>query len=360
MPGPTRFLQDIFRQPDELQRSIAYLTGTGSNALQRAADVVRNARHVFLTGIGASWNAALAAGTLFSHAGQPVFTQEAAELLHFTTIPRDSVVVTISRTGRSVEIVQLLAKTRASGALTIGITNCADGALARKAAVPIVIPAALDHAISVNTYSSLALGAGALACAVTGGFATVAPLLSLALAETANLMERWHERISASNWLTPNATYYFLARGSSLASCHQARLLWEEGAKAPATAMSTSGFRHGPQEIVVPGTRFCIWIDSKKMRTQDIAVADDLKKLGASVMLIGQGLPEDSGELLFQLPEISSGWQFVVDVIPVQLAAERFAMLSGVDCDSFRVCSYVVTDEDGLLSKNTEAAKDAN
>lgn len=165
-------------------------------------------------------------------------------------------------------------------------------------------------------------------------------------------MPGWREAILKSAWLAPHATYYFLARGPSLASCHQARLLWEEGAKSPATAMSTSGFRHGPQETVVPGMRFCIWIDPTTMRAQDLAVAKDLKQLGASVALIGQELPSDSGDLVFQIPLVPAKWQFALDMIPMQLAAEILAGLCGVDCDSFRVCSYIVEDEHGLLGKN--------
>ena len=70
----------------------------------------------------------------------------------------------------------------------------------------------------------------------------------------------------------------------------------------PATAMTTSGFRHGPQEIVRPGMRFCMWIDQSRMRDQDLSVARDLRKLGASVMLIGENLPRDAADLVCQLP----------------------------------------------------------
>ena len=47
-------------------------------------------------------------------------------------------------------------------------------------------------------------------------------------------------------------------------------------------------------------------------------------------------------------------------VLPVQLAAERLSRLSGVDCDSFRICSYVVEDEHGLLGKKAEASPNAD
>ena len=125
--------------------------------------------------------------------------------------------------------------------------------------------------------------------------------------------------------------------------------MWEEAAKSPATAMGTGSFRHGPQEIVAKDVRFGMWIDGLHMREQDLAVARDLRRLGASVMLIGQDLSESGGDLVFQLPLIPSEWQYLIDIIPAQLAAERLAQLSGVDCDSFRLCSHVVEDEYGLL-----------
>jgi hypothetical protein len=52
-------------------------------------------------------------------------------------------------------------------------------------------------------------------------------------------------------------------------------------------------------------------------------------------------------------------WQFMIDIIPAQLAAEYLARLSGVDCDSFRICSYVVEDEYGLIGAEVPVRKDA-
>jgi glutamine---fructose-6-phosphate transaminase (isomerizing) len=214
------------------------------------------------------------------------------------------------------------------------------------------VPATRDHGISVNTYSTLAVGAAALACATVGAFdRDLAESISSALAATSGLIPSWQEQLGATKWLKPSGVHYFLARGSSLGSCQEARLLWEEGVKSPATAMGTGSFRHGPQEMTSEGTRFGIWIDGRSMREQDLAVARDLGRLGASVMLIGQHLPGDAAELVFRLPEVPSTWQFLIDIIPAQLAAESLARLSGVDPDSFRLCSYIVEDESGLLAQ---------
>lgn len=360
----THFWQDILRQPDELHRTLDHLSGPGRNSLDAAVAAVRSARHVYLTGIGSSWHAALNVSALFHLGARPVYLLDAAELLQFAELPPDSAIIVISRSGRSIEIVQLLAKARQSAATVIGITNAPDGALAREAQIPIVIPVAMDHAISVNTYTTLALAAGILAARTTNSFdAALAASLSRSFADAARAIPAWQQQLESSPWLAPRSTTYFLARGSSLGSAYEARLMWEEGVKSPATAMGTGSFRHGPQEIVAPRAagrppettnagnhmRFGIWLDAAHMREQDLALARDLRQLGVQVMLIGQRLPAGAADLQFELPAIPPAWQFLLDIIPAQLAAERLARLSGVDPDSFLLASFIVQADSGLL-----------
>ncbi len=352
----TRFLQDILRQPHELQRTLLHLCEAGRESLHRAASAVAAAGHVYLTGIGSSWHAAMNIGALFDALGFPLVLRDAAEMTHYGVFPQGAVIIAISRTGRSGEIVQLLTKARENGSTVIGVTNSPEGPLAQQAQIPLVIPVGLDHGISVNTYTTLAAAGAAIACELGSTFDNeLVADLSQSLAETAHAIPCWQEQLHDSTWLLPGAVYYFLARGSSLGSCHEARLLWEEGAKTPAAAMGTSSFRHGPQEMVTPGSCFGIWLDGRRMRAQDLAVVRDLRRLGGSVMLIGQEAPDDAGDLVFQLPKVDDAWQFLVDIVPAQLAAERLAALSGVDCDSFRYCSYVVEDEYGLMKEGVAA-----
>src|SRR5258707_14573207 len=75
------------------------------------------------------------------------------------------------------------------------------------------------------------------------------------MAETARSVASWQDQSEASAWFLAGRACSFMARGSSLGSCHETRLLWEEGVKSPATAMNTGSFHHGPQEMVAAGAR---------------------------------------------------------------------------------------------------------
>src|SRR5690349_1138761 len=278
----THFLKDILRQPEELRRAIELLTGTtgagaalqatiGKRVLEAATAAIRGARHVYLTGIGSSWHAALNVGAMFHQNAHPVYLIDADELLRFATFPKDSTMIIISRSGKSTEIVQLARKARKAGVTVIGITNAPEGTLAKEAHHAIVVPIAFDHAISVNTYTTLALATGLLASSVTGSLdSALAASLSHSFAEAGRAIPRWQERIANSVWLAPRSTTYFLARGSSLGSAYESRLMWEEGVKTPATAIGMGGFRHGPQEVIAKEMRLGIWIDGAQMRQQDL------------------------------------------------------------------------------------------
>jgi glutamine---fructose-6-phosphate transaminase (isomerizing) len=346
----TRYLRDILRQPEELGRWLAEARGAFREDLSRAAAILREARDLYIVGIGASWNGGLAAQSFFAAAGRPACLVDASEFLHQKAFRPGSAVLALSRSGKSVEMVRLLDVAADAGARVVAVTNAPDSPLGRGADATVPIGAAFDHGVSVVTYSAIAL-AGAVVAASAAGTVNFTELAALrkAIERLPDAIAGWRDALRGHGWFAPDAPTYFLARGASLASANEAALLWEEAAKAPARALTAGGFRHGPQEIASPGLRVGLWIDSERRRREDLALARDLRRLGVQVMAIGRNLPADAGDLVFTLPEVPPAWQFVIDVIPVQLAAEHLSHVRGVDCDTFRLCSYVVESEGGLL-----------
>jgi glucosamine--fructose-6-phosphate aminotransferase (isomerizing) len=336
----THCLRDILRQPGELRKCLDNVAG----GLDRAAGILRDASDVYIAGIGASWSAGMGAQAIFSNAGRSANLVDACELLHQASYRPGSAILLLSRSGKSIEVVTLLDRAAKSGVKVVGVTNAPDSPLAKRSDAAVLLGVGFDHAISVVTYSTVALAAGLLA----GGLGEVEALRKSFDALPAAI-EGWRKQLPGNPWFTADRATYFLARQGSLASAHESRLMWEETAKAPASALTTGGFRHGPQEIVEPGLRVGLWIDGRVRREEDLALARDLRKLGARVLTVGQNVPADAGDLVFELPPIPHAWQFVIDIIPVQLAAEHLSRLRGVDCDSFRLSSHVVTKEGGLL-----------
>jgi glucosamine--fructose-6-phosphate aminotransferase (isomerizing) len=326
------------------------MMSAGKAALDEAAELLRRQQPIIISGIGASWHAGMAMQAELMANGWPAVLMDASELLHSAKVPHRATVVLLSRSGKSTEIVQLVEKCRASSAAMIAITNAMDSPLARGADIALDTHTEFDHAVSVTTYSAIALAGVLLAAEATGRSAMqVQTEITEALKASEEMIPEWRKTIERSDWLGDgHGATYFLARGASQASCHEARLLWEEAAKKPATALTSSGFRHGPQEIVRAELRVGMWIDAECMRSEDLTLARDLRKLGARILLIGQAVEVSAGDCVLLLPSIPVRWQFLVEIIPIQIAAERLAALRGEDPDKFRLCSYIVEDEGGL------------
>jgi glucosamine 6-phosphate synthetase-like amidotransferase/phosphosugar isomerase protein len=102
--------------------------------------------------------------------------------------------------------------------------------------------------------------------------------------------------------------------------------------------------------MVHEGLRVAMWLDGEKLRSEDLAVAADLRLNGGRVFLIGQGVEENATDPVIILPHISPEWQFLIDIIPAQIAAERLSRLRGVDCDAFRLCPYIVEHAGGITA----------
>lgn len=356
----THFFSDIEREPEALRKILRAAIGEGHASYKKAAALLSRPAALYIVGMGASWHAGMAIASHFHARKRPAVLLDAAELLYHGTPAEDSSVLLLSRSGRSKEIVDLAHELRQRNIRVILITNDPRSPAALEADCVIDLASEFDKAVSVTMYSGIAL-AGCLLAALScrEDIDPVAKKLDSALANTKASIPEWSRQLEASDWLSVDAPYYFLARGASVSTCNEARLLWEEAAKSPAVALTTSGFRHGPQEIVREGMRVAMWLDKDHLQEHDLKLASDLETLRAKVLLIGQQVEQSPVDLFLKLPAVPSEWQFVVDIIPIQIAAEHLARRAGRDCDSFRLCSYIVTDEGGLsLDKQQRSTTD--
>jgi len=122
MPSESRFLQDCLAEPRELRAILARLLGPQRAALEESARLLRAAPLPWIAGMGSSFHGGHAIAAFFDAAGLPVRNADAGELLHFAKLAPASTLLVLSRSGRSIEIVELLKTARSARATVIGVT----------------------------------------------------------------------------------------------------------------------------------------------------------------------------------------------------------------------------------------------
>ncbi len=352
---PSRLLRDIQSQPDSLDVVLTYQRG-GRNALLEAARVLKHAKRVVITGMGASLNASIPFEHRLCAAGIDATVVESGELLHYPRpLGPESVVVVVSRSGESVEIARLLPRLYGD-CTTIGITNEPTSTLARGADHFICVGSLTDEMVAIQTYSGTVLVLALVAAAAVDDLAAAEATAQDALDRYRRFIDREVEALTHwDEFLEPQTTVYLLARGPSMASAIEGALLFKETAKAPAASMAVASFRHGPVEIVDRTFRGLLFAPPDATRTLNLALASDLVRFGGRVRVIGPAEAESSdarwwcnlspGLSWCTTPEVPPLLQPIVEIVPVQLAALRLAHLRGIVPGKFRFAPQVARDE---------------
>ena len=162
-----------------------------------------------------------------------------------------ALVLAVSQSGRSPDVVQLATAARAAGALVVGLVN--DTASPLAAACELVLPLGAGAETSVAATKSFLLAGAALlqlAAAWSGdpALADAVDRAPDALASTAAL--DWAPALAP---LAGATSLYVVGRGVGLGPTHEVALKLKETCRLHAEAFSTAEILHGPIALVGPG-----------------------------------------------------------------------------------------------------------
>lgn len=256
---------------------------------------------------------------------------------------RQSLVIAVSQSGESTDILAVVQEARKQGVPTLAITNLADSALAKAADEVILLHAGEEMSVAATKTYTASLAAFALLTASWQGsevhleeLANVPDLVAAALGleeETRDLASR----------LANLSDCTVIGRGYNYATAFEMALKLKELAYVRAEPYSSADFLHGPLALVDEAFRAVMIAPGGAVYDNLVEFTERIKKEGARLIAISDRdeflkLAEAGLKLPGNMPEWLSP---LVAIIPGQLFALHLTQAKGHAVDRPRSLSKV-------------------
>jgi glutamine---fructose-6-phosphate transaminase (isomerizing) len=241
----------------------------------------------------------------------------------------NAVMVSVSQSGKSPDLVALQLAAKKAGALTIAIVNIVDSPLA--AASDIVIPMHCGPELSVAATKSLISSCAALLAIVaawSGDPALKRVVADLPVALDIALQQDW----SAADEFAMHQSGYVIGRGPSQPMALEAALKLKETASLHIEAFSAAEVMHGPLQLVTKDFPILAFIQDDATAKASIKALEHLAQAGAKIFAVSplrlQGI---------SLPMKATGHGLtdpLAMILSFYVLAERIARLRGLNPDT--------------------------
>jgi glutamine---fructose-6-phosphate transaminase (isomerizing) len=336
---------EIFEQPERLSALLSNQRLTAEKIAQAVHQ--HDIRWVFLAARGTSDNAGRYANYLWgAQNGLPLALATPSLFTYYNQPPqlKDALVVGISQSGQSPDIVSVLVEGRRQGCLTLAITNETDSPLARASELVLDIQAGVEKAVAATkTYTTELMSVAMLSAALSGNKAHWRELARV---------PGWVEKVLKQDIpIARMAERYrymrqcvVLGRGFNYCTAFEWALKLKELTYVVAEPYSSADFRHGPIAMIEGG--FPV-----------MAVAPNGKVFDTMLDMLGKLCHEQSAELVvisdekralslaqspIQLPSGMPEWLSpIVSIVPGQLFAGHLTRAKGYDPEKPRTLGKV-------------------
>ncbi len=327
--------REIAEQPQVL----AALWDQGRTEVEAVAQAIRQRepRYVVIAARGTSDNAARYGQYLFgAHNRLPVALATPSLFTLYGSPPRltDALVLGISQSGQSPDIVAVVAEARRQGALTVALTNDAASPLAAAAQHVLALRAGEERSLAATkTYTAqlylLALLSATLAedeerLQQAGRLPSVAALV-LAESKAKALAERYRYMPSC----------VIVGRGYNYATAYELALKLKELTYVLAEPYSPADFLHGPVALVEHGFPVFAIAPSGAVVTEMLHFLEQLRAREAELVVISDH-PEALAMAHTPLPlpaDVPEWLSPIVAIIPGQLFALGLTLAKGYEPD---------------------------
>jgi glutamine---fructose-6-phosphate transaminase (isomerizing) len=330
------FENELYEQPDVVARLIAEETGHAGTLA--AAMRGRGVQYVMVTGRGTSDNAGVYGKYLFAAMnGLPVALATPSLFSIYDTPPRfgDALVLGISQSGQSPDIVSVLAEARRQGVLTAAFTNDPSSPLAEQADHVLALHAGRELSVAATkTYTAQLAAVALLNVALSGdaGLATAlqaAPAAMRSALELAPQVTRIAERYRFTDRLV------VLGRGYNLATAQEIALKLKETNYIAAESYSPADFIHGPTAMVDENCPVLVVAPSGALLAELREAIGLVAQRGGEILVLSDDEATlADGRLGLRLPSGVPEWLSpLAAVLPGQLLALHMVLERGRDPD---------------------------
>jgi len=248
-----------------------------------------------------------------------------------------SVVVALSQSGSTPDVVSYVERARERGALTVALTNDPGSELAVAAEATLTLAAGDERSVAatktfLNELGGLALLAGAVAGRedeVARGLCRVAELVG----ESIPGLERAAGPVATA--LADVGRMYVIGRGVEFATACEIALKLTETCRIAAEPLTSTGLSHGP--IAALDSTFPVWTIGSRDESLPALVeaAARIRGAGATLVASGSAAAEIEGAA-WRLPVPEAPMPVLsplLSVVPGQLFAAALARAKGLDPD---------------------------
>lgn len=332
----TRMAAEIAEQPASLRRTLDALLPLRP-ALAAAYD---GRRRVLFAARGTSDNAAIYGRYLLeAHAGVSGGLLSPSIATHYGTRLdlSDALVVSVSQSGATTEIVATQEWARACGAATVAVANVAGSPLVEAADLALVTEAGPEVAVpATKTYTAQLAAMAVLGTALAPEPNALDDALARVPDEVARLLGEAAGVDAAVAALQDTAYVVVTGRGLMMSTALETALKLEETCKRPVRGYSYADFRHGPISVVAEGmTAVLVAAPDGPLLAPMTELAADVAGRGGHVLGIGG----DEGfaaacDVHVPGPALPEALAPLGAIVPPQLIIERLARALGLDPDA--------------------------
>lgn len=239
-----------------------------------------------------------------------------------------ALVLGISQSGRSPDLLSYVAMARSGGAKIASIVNVADSPLA--SAGDWLLPLAAGGEFSVAATKSYICTIAALI--QLGAALTEAPELITSLAALPDALSKASETkwSALEDLLLDTRNCFIVGRGTGLAIAQEAALKLKETCGIHAEAISAAEIKHGPMALIAQDIPVIFLIHGDETAASQLQLADEFRSCGGRVLVAGSAAI--GADLVIDIEAPPSAMAAAL-ILAFYLTAARLAPQRGIDPD---------------------------